>query len=47
MARNNSRENRYVKEIKLNGNTLSEPFFTHEELMKGGVLELTMTSERN
>ena len=47
VTRNNSRENRYVKEMKLNGNTLTEPFFTHEELMKGGVLELTMSSERN
>ena len=46
VARNNSRTNRYVKEIRLNGNPLNEPFFTHQQLMQGGLLELTMIDEK-
>ena len=46
VARNNSRTNRYVKEIRLNGNPLNEPFFTHQQLMQGGLLELTMSDEK-
>ncbi len=43
VAHNNSSENKYVKESRLNGKKLEKPFFTHEELMKGGKLEFFMT----
>ncbi len=41
-TKNNSRQNKYIQSIKLNGKTLNKPFFTHAELMKGGKLEMVM-----
>ena len=43
VAHNNSPENKYVKEVRLNGKKLEKPFFTHKELMNGGRLEFFMT----
>lgn len=45
LTKNNSRKNRYVKEIKLNGQTRSDFFLNHSEIMKGGTLEITMGPE--
>jgi len=42
VARGNSEKNVYIQEAKLNGDVLSELFFTHEQLIAGGVLELVM-----
>lgn len=42
---NNSRTNKYVRSMRLNGRKLKSPFFTHEQLMKGGVLELEMAAK--
>ena len=33
---------RYIKEAKLNGEILDVPFLTHDQIVSGGVLELTM-----
>jgi predicted alpha-1,2-mannosidase len=44
-AVNNSATNKYVKSVKLNGKTLSKPFITYADMMKGGVLEFTMASK--
>jgi putative alpha-1,2-mannosidase len=46
IAKNNSRTNKYIKKITLNGKELTKPFFTHEELMKGGTLTLEMSSTK-
>ena len=35
-------KNKYIQSARLNGQPLSKPWFTHEELMGGAVLELTM-----
>ena len=43
IAHNNSKANKYVKEAKLNGKVLQTLFFTHNDLIQGGTLELTMT----
>ena len=43
IAHNNSKANKYVKEAKLNGKVLDKLFFTHNDLVQGGILELTMT----
>ncbi|MGN1245172.1 MAG: GH92 family glycosyl hydrolase [Muribaculaceae bacterium] len=43
-VKNNSHENRYVRCVKLNGKELSEPFFVHDAIMKGGKLEIEMTA---
>ena len=45
IAHNNSRDNKYVRSIVLNGNKLETPFFTHQDIVDGGTLELTMGSE--
>lgn len=41
-TRENSPENRYVQTAKLNGRTITRTYLKHEELMKGGRLELKM-----
>ncbi len=41
---NNSKDNKYIESATLNGQPLEKPFFTHEQLMNGGVLEITMTA---
>jgi len=42
VARNNSPSCKYIQSAKLNGAKLEKLFFSHEELMKGGLLELEM-----
>ncbi|TAJ13845.1 glycoside hydrolase family 92 protein [Marinilabiliaceae bacterium JC017] len=46
VAHNNSPENKYVKELRLNGKKLDKPFFTHDDIMKGGKLEFFMSDAR-
>ena len=46
-ARGYSAENKYIQSAKLNGKPLDRSWFTHEELMAGGVLELTMSPKPN
>jgi predicted alpha-1,2-mannosidase len=41
---NNAPQNKYIKAIRLNGEELKEPFFTHEQLMAGGLLQIEMTN---
>lgn len=45
IAHNNSRANKYIQSMVLNGKTLDKPFFTHQDIVDGGTLELTMGSE--
>ena len=42
IAHNNSRENKYIQSMTLNGKVLDEPFFTHSDITNGGVLEFVM-----
>lgn len=44
IVKNNSPENKYVKEAKLNGKVLDTLFFPHADLVKGGTLEIEMTA---
>lgn len=41
-AINNNPEHMYIQAASLNGTPLATPFFGHEQLMQGGVLELKM-----
>ena len=41
-AKNNSVENKYIRSMKLNGEDLAEPRFSHFDLMKGGELIFEM-----
>lgn len=47
IARGNSTANIYVQEARLNGTPLDGLFFTHEQLLTGGVLELQMGDKPN
>lgn len=44
ITRNNSQKNMYIEKAFLNGEPLHTPFFTHQELAAGGVLEFIMGS---
>ncbi|MDO8930583.1 MAG: GH92 family glycosyl hydrolase [Bacteroidota bacterium] len=39
--------NKYIQEVKLNGQKLDRSFITHQEIMDGGILEFTMGAEPN
>ena len=42
---NNSKDNKYIQQVLLNGKPLQTPFFTHNDIMSGGILEFTMTNQ--
>ncbi len=44
---NNSRRNRYIKEVSLNGEKLNRLFISYSEIMRGGNLNFVMTSDAN
>lgn len=41
-TKNNSRENKYIQSMTMNGKQLDKPFFTHNDIVNGGTLELIM-----
>ena len=41
-AKNSNERNKYIQSAKFNGKALNKPWFTHEQLMAGGHLELEM-----
>jgi putative alpha-1,2-mannosidase len=45
IAENNSVENKYVQKAAMNGVTLTEPWFSHDDIMSGGTLVLRMGAE--
>jgi predicted alpha-1,2-mannosidase len=46
-AANNSRDNKYIQSVKLNGKTLDRLWFHHNDLINGGHLELEMGNTPN
>lgn len=46
LAPANSKENIYVKSLKLNGEPLAEPHISYADILRGGTLEFEMTSQR-
>lgn len=42
-----SEKNKFIQSAKINGKVLDTPWFTHQELVNGGVLELQMGSRPN
>lgn len=42
LVHNNSKENKYIQSMKLNGEELNKPFFTHKDILAGKTLEITM-----
>lgn len=47
VANNNSPENIYIKEVRLNGKKLNRLWITHNEIVSGGTLEFDMSNEPN
>jgi predicted alpha-1,2-mannosidase len=47
VAHNNSKANRYIQSAKLNGKVWNKPWFSHDDLMNGGKLELVMGPNPN
>ena len=43
---NNSKSNKYVASARLNGKPLDTLFFSHNDLMNGGLLEISMTDKK-
>ena len=46
IAKNNSKKNKYIKNMTLNGKPLDKPFFTHDDIIAGSTLEIEMTDRR-
>ncbi len=47
VAHNNSHENKYVQNVRLNGQTIDQVWFRHADIANGGTLELTMGDTPN
>lgn len=47
IARDLSRENRFIEAVKLNGKKLNRSYIYYDEIADGGKLEFIMTSKRN
>ena len=46
-TQNNSSKNKYIQSVKLNGTTMNQSWFHHNNLVKGGVLEYVLGEEPN
>lgn len=46
-AKNNSKTNIYIQSVKINGKAINRTWISHNEIMKGGVLEFEMGPEPN
>lgn len=47
IAKNASKENKYIQSAKLNGVTWDQPWFNHSDIQHGGVLEVVMGPKAN
>jgi predicted alpha-1,2-mannosidase len=47
ISHNNSRDNKYVQSIRLNGRAMNQVWFRHSDIAKGGTLELIMGDTPN
>ncbi len=47
IAKNCSKSNKYIQSARLNGEHLNRPFIRHEDIMRGGRLELVMGERPN
>lgn len=47
IAKNNNSKNKYIQSAKLNGKPINKPFFSHEDILKGGTLEFEMGDSIN
>ena len=45
IAKNNTKTNKYIKNVTLNGQPLTTPFFEHTDIATGGIMEITMSDK--
>lgn len=45
VSKNNSEKNKYIQSVTLNGKSLDIPFFSHQDIVSGGRLEIVMTDQ--
>ncbi|MCZ2222721.1 MAG: GH92 family glycosyl hydrolase [Chitinophagales bacterium] len=45
VVKNESEKNKYIKQVTLNGEVYNKSFIKHSDIMKGGVLEITLDAE--
>ena len=43
VVKNNSKSNKYIESVLLNGKPLDTPFFGHQDIVAGGIMEIKMT----
>ena len=46
LAKGLSKENKYVKSVKLNGKPVTDGKIRHADILRGGTLEFEMTREK-
>jgi putative alpha-1,2-mannosidase len=47
VAKNNSKTNKYINSITLNGKKYNKSFITHADMLNGGTLEFQMSNKPN
>jgi predicted alpha-1,2-mannosidase len=47
VAKNCSEDNKYIQSAKLNGREWNKPWFSHDDIKNGGILELVMANTAN
>lgn len=47
IAKKLSKDNKYIKNVQLNGKPLNRSFITHDDINNGGTLEFVMSSQPN
>ena len=47
VVKNNTKKNKYIESIMLNGKVLDTPFFNHQDIVSGGTIEIKMTNKPN
>lgn len=47
IVKNNSKKNKYIESISLNGESLNTPFFNHQDIANGGTMEINMSDKPN
>jgi putative alpha-1,2-mannosidase len=47
ICKDNSRDNKYIQSIRLNGKPLNQVWFSHADIVNGGTIELQMGNTPN
>jgi len=47
ICRNNSKDNKYIRSIRLNGKLMNQVWFRHADIVNGGTIELQMGNTPN